>query len=124
MALLAPRSLDHLEGNLVIWVPPPPTERLWYGFEPSPVLELNCTPLVDGLPLKNKLVSRRISSFFRRRLTHLIFSNFVLPNCEGIRLPGLIPDPSDELRRAPPRESSPAAPLGPTSLPPAMTKGI
>jgi len=94
--------LEHLEGNLVVWIGPPPTNRLWYGFEPLPALDLVCTPLVDGLPLKNKLVASRIAHFFRRRLTHLIFSNFVLPNCEGINLPGLIGDPADALLKAPP----------------------
>jgi len=101
-------TLDRLEGDLVVWIPPPPTRRLWYGFEPSAQLELGCVPLVDGLPLKNRLVSRRIAAFFRKRLTHLIFANFVLPNCEGVDLPGLIPDPSDDLRTA-----APAAPRTP-----------
>lgn len=88
----------------MVWIGPPPTNRLWYGFEPLPALDLVCTPLVDGLPLKNKLVASRIAHFFRRRLTHLIFSNFVLPNCEGINLPGLIGDPADALLKAPPGE--------------------
>lgn len=82
-------ELESLEGTLRLWIPPPPSDRLWFGFTSTPSIKLVALPLIDGQPIKNGVLARRISGFFEQRLERLIVMSLVLPACEGANLPGL-----------------------------------
>ncbi|VDQ13821.1 unnamed protein product [Trichobilharzia regenti] len=35
-----------LSGQLLVNIPPPPSDRLWYGFRPTPTLRIKTRPRV------------------------------------------------------------------------------
>ncbi|XP_019714879.1 testis-expressed sequence 2 protein-like [Hippocampus comes] len=42
--LLLTVELQKLQGTLAVNIPPPPTDRIWYGFRKPPHLELKARP--------------------------------------------------------------------------------
>jgi len=105
--------LARLDGILVVWIAPPPSRLIWYGFEPETIVKLECRPIVDGGPVASRAVASRIAELARRRLTDLLRAHFVLPNVMNVVLPGLLGCPALGLARGPPPAAlSPRRPIG------------
>ena len=44
--------VKRLAGTLRVWIPPPPGDRLWFGFVDEPEVEMDATPSVGQLGIK------------------------------------------------------------------------
>ena len=40
-------DIHSLQGTVCAWVPPPPNDRLWFGFVSAPELRAEATPLLN-----------------------------------------------------------------------------
>lgn len=77
-----------LFGTLVLNIPPPPSDRLWYGFRGNPNLRFKLKPRVGE---KNVTIPRVLETLEKKVL--LEFQRvFVLPNMDDLVIPLLIPE--------------------------------
>ncbi|CAG9465673.1 unnamed protein product [Pedinophyceae sp. YPF-701] len=90
LALQLHVRLLSLEGRVRIWLPPPPSDRIWYGFHAAPRLRLEARPRINSQPVRQRMLASRIGGVFERRLAQIINNALVLPNCEGITIVGLL----------------------------------
>nr|VZI30771.1 unnamed protein product [Spirometra erinaceieuropaei] len=77
-----------LFGTLVLNIPPPPSDRLWYGFRGNPNLRFKLKPRVGEknvtIPRVLEILEKKVMLEFQRV--------FVLPNMDDIVIPLLIPE--------------------------------
>uniref|UniRef100_A0A0L8GX32 SMP-LTD domain-containing protein n=1 Tax=Octopus bimaculoides TaxID=37653 RepID=A0A0L8GX32_OCTBM len=76
-----------LNGVLTINVPPPPTDRLWYGFRDNPQLTLVAKPKVG----EREVTVTHITEWIEKKLTIEFQRIFVLPNMDDLVIPLLLP---------------------------------
>uniref|UniRef100_A0A0K0D011 Reverse transcriptase domain-containing protein n=1 Tax=Angiostrongylus cantonensis TaxID=6313 RepID=A0A0K0D011_ANGCA len=72
-----------LEGPITVNIPPPPSDRLWYGFRRPPLASIRAVPQVGDRSVDMSTVSDWIES----KLRLLIEKNLVCPNMDDIVLP-------------------------------------
>ena len=41
-------DINSLQGTVCAWVPPPPNDRLWFGFITAPELKAEVTPILSN----------------------------------------------------------------------------
>ncbi|KAI5728272.1 hypothetical protein M8J77_014003 [Diaphorina citri] len=80
-------ELQGLAGRLVLNIPPPPSDRLWYGFKGNPRLWLTAYPKFGDkeLGLISNILQKIICTEFQKVV--------VLPNMDDFVLEGLVEDP-------------------------------
>ncbi|KAK5969886.1 SMP-LTD domain-containing protein [Trichostrongylus colubriformis] len=76
-------EVEMLEGPITVNIPPPPSDRLWYGFRRSPLASIKAVPQVGDRSVDMTTVSDWIES----KLLLLIEKNLVCPNMDDIILP-------------------------------------
>lgn len=72
--------LRSLEGNLLLHVKKPPSNRLWFGFTTMPKMEIDIEPVVSERKVQWGMVTRLIES----RLRELLNESIVVPNMDDI----------------------------------------
>ncbi|WBW72166.1 nucleus-vacuole junction protein Nvj2 [Schizosaccharomyces osmophilus] len=72
--------LRHLSGRVRLFIKPPPSNRIWYGFYNEPKVELHVEPTVFQKQLSNSY----LLNFIRNKLLDLIFETMVLPHMNDI----------------------------------------
>lgn len=72
--------LRSLEGNLLLHVKRPPSNRLWFGFTTMPKMEIDIEPVVSERKVQWGMVTRLIES----RLRELLQESIVVPNMDDI----------------------------------------
>nr|CUU97582.1 hypothetical transcript [Hymenolepis microstoma] len=81
-------EITMLHGNLVLNIPPPPSNRLWYGFRNNPNFRLKVRPKVGeylfNFPRILETIEKKIITEFQRVL--------VLPNMDDLVLSMLFPE--------------------------------
>lgn len=79
-------QIQSLNGILTLNVPPPQTDRIWYGFRPNPEIALKAVPKMGEREVNfvTEWIERKLEQEFRKIL--------VLPNMEDIVLPVLKSD--------------------------------
>ncbi|KAL1452569.1 hypothetical protein WDU94_006787 [Cyamophila willieti] len=80
-------ELQGLAGRIVLNIPPPPSDRLWYGFKGNPRLWLTAYPKFGDkeLSLISNILQKIICTEFQKVV--------VLPNMDDFVLEGLVEDP-------------------------------
>ena len=78
-----------LKGGLVLNIPPPPTDRIWYGFRESPLFDLRLVPYYGDIQLgtDNTFVSSAINKGIEvlvGRLKMELHKFILLPNMDDI----------------------------------------
>ncbi|XP_012271878.1 testis-expressed protein 2 [Orussus abietinus] len=76
-------SVSSIEGCLALNVPPPPADRLWYGFRNVPKISLTAQPALGEKTVKNGYVTKWIESKLLREFEKLV----VLPNMDDLVIP-------------------------------------
>lgn len=79
-----------LEGQLLVWVSPPPSDRLWISFVGMPRLELHAKPILANRVMKYSAQLGRVSAWLEKKLQSSLFKSLVFPNCTDVRFPGLL----------------------------------
>ena len=78
-------QIQSCDGIVTINIPPPESNRLWYGFRGVPKMRIKVQPWLGESRLSNRLL-RRIIEVSVRKITQRML---VLPNMIEIRMPFL-----------------------------------
>lgn len=73
-------SVSGIEGCLSINIPPPPSDRLWYGFKPTPKISITVTPAVGERIVNIGYVTKWIETKLLREFEKIV----VLPNMDDL----------------------------------------
>ncbi|KAG5345112.1 TEX2 protein, partial [Acromyrmex charruanus] len=76
-------SVSGIEGCLLLNIPPPPSDRLWYGFKSVPKIALTVQPTLGERTVNIVYVSKWIENKLLREFEKLV----VLPNMDDLVLP-------------------------------------
>jgi hypothetical protein len=71
-------KLRHCSGKVVFKVKPPPSGRIWAGFQDMPLMDWEITPVVMDTQIKLSLVTNLI----QEKLKEMVLETLVLPNME------------------------------------------
>lgn len=82
LPILLTVNILKLKGQLTLNFPPPPTDRLWYGFRSIDQFNLDCKPSFG-----ERLVSLApITTLLSKKLKQEFYKILVLPNMDDIVL--------------------------------------
>ncbi|CAF92671.1 unnamed protein product, partial [Tetraodon nigroviridis] len=80
--LLLTVEVQHLQGTLAVNIPPPPTDRIWYGFRTPPRLELKARPKLG----EREVTLAHVTDWIERKLDQEFQKIFVMPNMDDVWL--------------------------------------
>ncbi|XP_034043353.1 testis-expressed protein 2-like isoform X2 [Thalassophryne amazonica] len=80
--LLLTVELQELQGTLAVNIPPPPTDRIWYGFRTPPHLELKARPKLG----EREVTLAQVTDWIEKKLDQEFQKVFVMPNMDDIWL--------------------------------------
>ncbi|XP_009575268.1 PREDICTED: testis-expressed sequence 2 protein isoform X1 [Fulmarus glacialis] len=81
--LLLTVEVQECKGTLVINIPPPPTDRIWYGFRRPPYLELKARPKLG----EREVTLVHVTDWIERKLEQEFQKIFVMPNMDDVYIP-------------------------------------
>ncbi|XP_063040132.1 testis-expressed protein 2 isoform X2 [Engraulis encrasicolus] len=81
--LLLTVEVQELKGTLAVNIPPPPTDRIWYGFRSPPHLELKARPKLG----EREVTFAHVTDWIEKKLDQEFQKIFVMPNMDDIWLP-------------------------------------
>uniref|UniRef100_A0A3B5L2T7 Testis expressed 2, like n=1 Tax=Xiphophorus couchianus TaxID=32473 RepID=A0A3B5L2T7_9TELE len=81
--LLLSVEVRELSGTLVVNIPAPPTDRIWYSFCVPPKLDLHVCPKLG----QRELSFCHVSDWIEKKLQDEFQKVFVLPNMDDISVP-------------------------------------
>uniref|UniRef100_A0A3Q1IAD9 SMP-LTD domain-containing protein n=1 Tax=Anabas testudineus TaxID=64144 RepID=A0A3Q1IAD9_ANATE len=81
--LLLTVEVQELSGTLVVNIPPPPTDRIWYSFCAPPKLELHVRPKLG----EREVTFCHVTEWIEKKLQDEFQKVFVLPNMDDIYFP-------------------------------------
>ncbi|XP_052359313.1 testis-expressed protein 2 isoform X2 [Oncorhynchus keta] len=70
-------------GMLAVNIPPPPTDRIWYGFRSPPHLELKARPKLG----EREVTLAHVTDWIEKKLDQEFQKIFVMPNMDDLWLP-------------------------------------
>ncbi|XP_030631495.1 testis-expressed protein 2 [Chanos chanos] len=98
--LLLTVEVQELSGTLVINIPPPPTDRIWYSFCVPPKLDLRVRPKLG----EREVTFCHVTEWIEKKLQDEFQDVFVFPNMDDIYLP-LMNSGMDNLHTSPAQPS-------------------
>uniref|UniRef100_G3PCZ1 Testis expressed 2 n=1 Tax=Gasterosteus aculeatus aculeatus TaxID=481459 RepID=G3PCZ1_GASAC len=81
--LLLTVEVQELRGTLAVNIPPPPTDRIWYGFRSPPHLELKARPKLG----EREVTLVHVTDWIEKKLNQEFQKIFVMPNMDDLWLP-------------------------------------
>ncbi|XP_062874737.1 testis-expressed protein 2 [Trichomycterus rosablanca] len=81
--LLLTVEVQECQGTLAINIPPPPTDRIWYGFRSPPHLELKARPKLG----EREVTFAHVTDWIEKKLDQEFQKIFVMPNMDDLWLP-------------------------------------
>ncbi|KAM8947492.1 testis-expressed protein 2 [Pelodytes ibericus] len=78
--LLLTVEVQECRGTLTINIPPPPTDRIWYGFRTPPHLELKARPKLG----EREVTLAHVTEWIENKLEQEFKKIFVMPNMDDI----------------------------------------
>ena len=85
--------VTRLSGPVVLWVPPPPGDRMWFSFVEPPALSVEARPVLGGRILRagyGAAIGGRVSAWAAGKLRRALASNLVYPGCGDIKMEGVM----------------------------------
>ncbi|XP_076584306.1 testis-expressed protein 2-like isoform X1 [Chaetodon auriga] len=80
--LLLTVEVQELRGTLAVNIPPPPTDRIWYGFRTPPHLELKARPKLG----EREVTLAHVTDWIEKKLDQEFQKIFVMPNMDDVWL--------------------------------------
>ncbi|XP_049395416.1 uncharacterized protein LOC125859671 isoform X1 [Solanum stenotomum] len=80
-----------LRGTLRLYVKPPPSDQIWFGFTAMPDIDIHLNSSVGD----RKISSGHLLLFITSRIKAAIRESVVLPNCENVCIPWMIAEKDD-----------------------------
>ncbi|KAJ8332568.1 hypothetical protein SKAU_G00423570 [Synaphobranchus kaupii] len=81
--LLLTVEVQECRGKLAVNIPPPPTDRIWYGFRSPPHLELKARPKLG----EREVTLAHVTDWIEKKLDQEFQKVFVMPNMDDVWLP-------------------------------------
>uniref|UniRef100_A0A8C6TNU1 Testis expressed 2 n=1 Tax=Neogobius melanostomus TaxID=47308 RepID=A0A8C6TNU1_9GOBI len=81
--LLLTVEVQDCKGTLAVNIPPPPTDRIWYGFRTPPHLELKARPKLG----EREVTLGHVTDWIEKKLNQEFQKIFVMPNMDDVWLP-------------------------------------
>ncbi|KAK1878240.1 Testis-expressed protein 2 [Dissostichus eleginoides] len=81
--LLLTVEVQEFHGTLAVNIPPPPTDRIWYGFRSPPHLELKARPKLG----EREVTLVHVTDWIEKKLDQEFQKIFVMPNMDDVWLP-------------------------------------
>lgn len=81
--LLLTVEVQECQGTLAVNIPPPPTDRIWYGFRRPPRLELKARPKLG----EREVTFAHVTDWIEKKLDQEFQKIFVMPNMDDVWLP-------------------------------------
>ncbi|KAL0993144.1 hypothetical protein UPYG_G00103780 [Umbra pygmaea] len=81
--LLLTVEVQECRGTLAVNIPPPPTDRIWYGFRSPPHLELKARPKLG----EREVTLAHVTDWIEKKLDQEFQKIFVMPNMDDLWLP-------------------------------------
>uniref|UniRef100_H3DKV5 Testis expressed 2 n=1 Tax=Tetraodon nigroviridis TaxID=99883 RepID=H3DKV5_TETNG len=81
--LLLTVEVQECRGTLAVNIPPPHTDRIWYGFRSPPHLELKARPKLG----EREVTLAHVTDWIERKLDQEFQKIFVMPNMDDVWLP-------------------------------------
>ncbi|CAL9693362.1 unnamed protein product [Knipowitschia caucasica] len=81
--LLLTVEVQECKGTLAVNIPPPPTDRIWYGFRTPPHLELKARPKLG----EREVTLGHVTDWIEKKLNQEFQKIFVMPNMDDVWLP-------------------------------------
>ncbi|XP_040294782.1 testis-expressed protein 2 [Bufo bufo] len=78
--LLLTVEVQECRGTLAINIPPPPTDRIWYGFRTPPHLELKARPKLG----EREVTLAHVTEWIEKKLEQEFQKIFVMPNMDDV----------------------------------------
>ncbi|XP_069808243.1 testis-expressed protein 2 [Dendropsophus ebraccatus] len=78
--LLLSVEVQECRGTLAINIPPPPTDRIWYGFRTPPHLELKARPKLG----EREVTLAHVTEWIEKKLEQEFQKIFVMPNMDDV----------------------------------------
>ncbi|URE19262.1 Putative integral membrane protein conserved region (DUF2404) [Musa troglodytarum] len=89
------KAVASLRGTLRLYIKPPPSDQLWFGFTTMPELDWNLESSVGD----RKITSSHIALLISNRFKAAIRDSLVLPNCETMCMPWMLAEKDDWVPR-------------------------
>ncbi|XP_072539528.1 testis-expressed protein 2-like isoform X2 [Salminus brasiliensis] len=80
--LLLTVELQECKGTLAVNIPPPPTDRIWYGFRSPPLLELKARPKLG----EREVTLAHVTDWIEKKLEREFQKILVMPNMDDVWL--------------------------------------
>ncbi|XP_062853891.1 testis-expressed protein 2-like [Trichomycterus rosablanca] len=80
--LLLTVELQECKGKLAVNIPPPPTDRIWYGFRSPPLLELKARPKLG----EREVTLAHVTDWIEKKLEREFQKILVMPNMDDVWL--------------------------------------
>ncbi|KAJ0051297.1 hypothetical protein NL108_018402 [Boleophthalmus pectinirostris] len=80
--LLLTVELQEVRGRLAVNIPPPPTDRIWYGFRTPPHLEVKARPKLG----ERVVTLAHVTDWIEKKLDQEFQKIFVMPNMDDVWL--------------------------------------
>ncbi|KAM6940181.1 testis-expressed protein 2-like [Xenentodon cancila] len=80
--LLLTVEVQELQGTLAVNIPPPPTDRIWYGFRTPPHLELKARPKLG----EREVTLAHVTDWIEKKLDQEFQKILVMPNMDDVWL--------------------------------------
>ncbi|KAM9393160.1 testis-expressed protein 2-like [Pholidichthys leucotaenia] len=83
MPLILSVEVLELSGTLLVNIPPPPTDRIWYSFQVPPRLDFNVRPMLGEM----EVTFTHVTEWIEKKLQCEFQKVFVMPNMDDVYLP-------------------------------------
>ncbi|XP_033894446.3 testis-expressed protein 2-like isoform X1 [Acipenser ruthenus] len=105
--LLLTVEVQECRGTLAVNIPPPPTDRVWYGFRSPPHLELKARPKLG----EREVTFAHVTDWIENKLEREFQKIFVMPNMDDVYITVMHSalDPRSGVVGEPAKEPSPEA---------------